>query len=391
VRILVIFNDYLQTGGERISVATEIGALKEAGIDVRLVSIDNHSLDSASSLGKAKRTFPNQDMDELVSREIADFRPDLVHAENLFPQLGAGAISAIRRSGLPWVRTIRNYRKGCIAGTFTRAGKPCTDCSGSLGRIPGIIHGCYQGGVLASVGATNYALWDSRAEHDYAPSAYILISRAMQQEIASSLQTGPVQHVVHNAAEASPKSTRAAMSDRQFDVAYVGRLANEKGLEIAMSMARLLPQRSFVFAGSGHLEAAVELLASENSNVTFVKDLDPQGVSSLMQQSRVVVVPSIWDEPFGRVAAEALAAGALPVVSDRGGLPEIVQGLAFKCVVSSADSIEWSKTVDSLLDLGPSALDAHSTAAIQHWSEKFSPKALAGRLIDVYEEVLDRR
>ena len=40
----------------------------------------------------------------------------------------------------------------------------------------------------------------------------------------------------------------------------------------------------------------------------------------------VLLVPSVWDEPFGRVAAEAMINGIPPLVSDRGSLPQVVGG-----------------------------------------------------------------
>jgi glycosyltransferase involved in cell wall biosynthesis len=42
--------------------------------------------------------------------------------------------------------------------------------------------------------------------------------------------------------------------------------------------------------------------------------------------TRVLLVPSVWEEPFGRVAAEALVNGIPPVVSDRGALPDVIDG-----------------------------------------------------------------
>ena len=42
--------------------------------------------------------------------------------------------------------------------------------------------------------------------------------------------------------------------------------------------------------------------------------------------TRVLVAPSVWDEPFGRVAAEAMINGIPPLVSDRGSLPHVVGG-----------------------------------------------------------------
>jgi len=42
--------------------------------------------------------------------------------------------------------------------------------------------------------------------------------------------------------------------------------------------------------------------------------------------TRILLVPSVWDEPFGRVAAEAMINGIPPLVSNRGALPHVVGG-----------------------------------------------------------------
>src|SRR4029077_5898603 len=42
--------------------------------------------------------------------------------------------------------------------------------------------------------------------------------------------------------------------------------------------------------------------------------------------TRILLVPSVWEEPFGRVAAEAMINGIPPLVSDRGSLPDVIGG-----------------------------------------------------------------
>jgi glycosyltransferase involved in cell wall biosynthesis len=42
--------------------------------------------------------------------------------------------------------------------------------------------------------------------------------------------------------------------------------------------------------------------------------------------TRILLAPSVWDEPFGRVAAEAMINAIPPIVSDRGSLPHVLRG-----------------------------------------------------------------
>jgi len=46
--------------------------------------------------------------------------------------------------------------------------------------------------------------------------------------------------------------------------------------------------------------------------------------ADIFSLTRILLVPSVFAEPFGRVSAEALINGVPPIVSDRGGLPETV-------------------------------------------------------------------
>lgn len=387
MKVLMLHNDYLQAGGERVSVATEIQALRDAGVEVATLLVGNESLAERNVVSKALSTFPSRPLRSSVLDSIRENEPNLIHAQNLFPQLGAGAISAFQQSGIPWVRTIRNYRKGCIAGTFTRDGAPCTDCLGNLGRLPGIAHSCYQGSKGASVGAANYAFWDGLAESRYPPSAYIAISRAAARIIGPALQDHVRTEVVYNAVSVQAQSSFVPPKDRRFDAAFLGRFSEEKGVRIALACAKSLPNVSFVFAGGGELEDEV-VSAEGMPNVTYLRGLNGAEAFNLMGESRVVLVPSQWEEPFGRVAAEALAAGAIPLVSDIGGLPEVVDTLDAVHLVRSFNDVEsWRKTLTNIL-AGTERMQYLSGRGIERWRLTFSAGASARNLIEIYESVL---
>ena len=54
--------------------------------------------------------------------------------------------------------------------------------------------------------------------------------------------------------------------------------------------------------------------------------LSNQNVKQIMSESSLIVIPSLWDEPFGLVAAEAMSCGVGIISSNSGGLPEIIKG-----------------------------------------------------------------
>lgn len=110
-------------------------------------------------------------------------------------------------------------------------------------------------------------------------------------------------------------------------VAYVGRLVEEKGIEVLLeAWNRGLAQDEdgvLLVAGTGKPEYEAKLKAKAAKNVKFLGGLPD--TKSVYRASDLTVVPSLWEEPFGLVPLEAVACGSVPLVSDRGFLPEIVK------------------------------------------------------------------
>ena len=102
------------------------------------------------------------------------------------------------------------------------------------------------------------------------------------------------------------------------------------------------------------------------------------------------MVPSTWDEPFGRVAVEAMAVGAVPLVANRGGLPEAVRALPIDAVVHASNDDAWRKKCRQVLDLDSVALNSLSSAAIEVWKTKFTEHSLGMNLKRHYEELLSQ-
>lgn len=391
MRVLILFNDYLQAGGERQSVASEVRALTSAGVEVRLHRIDNSTLDAMGRFGKARSVVGTSDVLNQLRGAISSFKPDLVHAENLFPQLGGAAIRVLSHQNLPWVRTLRNYRKGCLAGTFELSGRSCTLCSSSLLALPGIRHKCYKSGRMESTAASVSRILDLRAEAQYPPLAYFSVSDFVARRISADTLPEVPTITVYNAIERPLDVQILPPIERDFDICFVGRLEDEKGLARAVELARTDRYR-WAFVGGGSLRPVVEELAEGSvGRVNYLGPLTYDRTMSVMSRSKVAVVPSIWDEPFGRVAVEAMAVGAVPLVANRGGLPEAVRGLPIDAVVQAPNDDAWRKKCREVLDLDSVALSALSNAAIEVWKTNFAEQTLGSTLKRHYETLLSQR
>lgn len=143
---------------------------------------------------------------------------------------------------------------------------------------------------------------------------------------------------------------------------YVGRLAPVKGVHVLIdAFAKLrarFPDAHLVIAGSSFFSGAVRtayeselarLAERLGDAVVFTGYLPRSRLKDLYRACDVVVVPSIWPEPFGLVVLEAMAAGTCVVASNVGGLPEIIDHGRTGMLVGAGDPRALADAIAELL------------------------------------------
>lgn len=136
-----------------------------------------------------------------------------------------------------------------------------------------------------------------------------------------------------------------------------------KGLDVALTLAERCPDVPFAFVEAWTLEdaerrALIERLA-RLPNVSLVPRA--RDMRTIYRQARLLLVPSRWEEAFGRVVVEAQVSGIPALAARRGGLPEAV-GDAGVLVDPDAGDDAWVGALRGLWD-DPTRLDALSAAA----------------------------
>lgn len=111
------------------------------------------------------------------------------------------------------------------------------------------------------------------------------------------------------------------VSPRHF--LYVGRLTEGKGVPVLLKAYTQLRKRrnqpKLLLIGNGKLS-----IAYRSEGIEHIPYMKHSLIKKYMRKSYAVIVPSIWEEPFGRVALESLCEGVPVIGSDRGALPEII-------------------------------------------------------------------
>ena len=116
----------------------------------------------------------------------------------------------------------------------------------------------------------------------------------------------------------------------KIDLLFVGQLIRGKGVHLLLeAMAKMKTARTLDIVGAGNMEGKLKALADRLGIAQRVRfnGFQPNPLG-WMRRAACVVVPSFWQEPYGLVAAEAVALGRPVVAFAIGGLPEACGGKA---------------------------------------------------------------
>jgi glycosyltransferase involved in cell wall biosynthesis len=132
-----------------------------------------------------------------------------------------------------------------------------------------------------------------------------------------------------NASERLPDEGNAArlaefLAGDQPTVVYFGKLIEQKGVQVLLQAMQTIDAR-LVVVGFGPQRPELEALAPPRT--LFTGPLEHRHLVHLLPLADVTVVPSIFPEAFGMVAAEAAAAGSPPLVARHSGLAEVAAGI----------------------------------------------------------------
>lgn len=150
-------------------------------------------------------------------------------------------------------------------------------------------------------------------------------------------------------------------------VAFTGRLEPEKGVAQLVEAARSVPAH-FVVAGEGSLRHRLECEAPEN--VHFAGALDRSDVAALLKQSDVFCLPT-RSEGFSTSLLEAAACSCAPVVTDVGGVSELISDGRFGVVLENADPETIANALFALM-ADEEALESISSAVRERVKSAFS-------------------
>jgi glycosyltransferase involved in cell wall biosynthesis len=338
---------------------------------------------------------------------LAAERPDVVHLHNTFPLLSPAVLYACRDAGVPVVATLHNYKLACANGEFFRDGAVCHDCAGHL-PTHGVEHGCYRGSRVATVPVALATTVHRRAWRSLV-SAYIFISasqRDLLRPVGLPAERSFVRYNLippHERPQGSPEHPQPGRppQERAPYVAYAGRLDRAKGVRLLMAgwddyLSRSPrpgaepaspqpgPGLRLVIAGGGPLQGEVAAWAATRPSVGRARPRAPPPGAALIAAARAVILPSEWEETFGLVAVESMAAGTAPIATGHGSFTELitpgVDGVLFPPGDAAALGLALADAHDH-----PEQYETYGDHARKSYEQRFDPEQNLEQLIGIYE------
>jgi glycosyltransferase involved in cell wall biosynthesis len=190
--------------------------------------------------------------------------------------------------------------------------------------------------------------------------------------------------------EGNAERLAAFLDGDEQTVVYFGKLLFNKGVHVLLDALRRVDARA-VIVGFGDYRAQLEAMAPPRT--LFTGPLEHRHLAQLLPLADVTVVPSIFPEAFGMVAAEAAAAGSPPLVARHSGLAEIAEGLEAEypheyrhlAGFATGDADDLTAKLDALLALPAEERRSVAAAARRATVDRWSWAGVARRLLEPFQ------
>ena len=278
---------------------------------------------------------------------------DLFHAcaKHHLDILHVHSVLSSRACPVPLIRTVHGHQPYCPSGGrfLKRQGQPCNrrySLAGcALGHLKDHCGSVRPANILAEFRGT----WAEMRTLRSIPT--ITVSRFLKEQMVRSGYAEERIHVLHLPAP-DVKTYSPPPSEGIPRFVFLGRLTPEKGVSwLLRALKETTVPVHLDIAGEGFEEPELRRLAAQlnvQDRVTFHGWIDGERVHSLLREARALVFPSVWHEPGGTVAFEAMVNGRAVVMSRVGGMPEVISEEVNGLLVEPNDVAALARAIDRL-------------------------------------------
>ena len=390
MKIVSIHNYYQVRGGEDQLFEDEASLLESKGHEVIWHTASSDSIKKSQLASVALNTLWSRKSYYELIELIQLHRPDVIHSVNTFPLFSPSIFHAARKLNVPLVATIQNYRYFCAQAMCFRNGKACEAC---LGKIPwrAITNRCYKGSIIGSTVVASMQMIHRklRSWQNYIDVICVASDFSKSKLVKAGI---PEERMIikPNFAPNDP----GQRTGRGGYAVFVGRLANEKGLNTLVDAWRMLAHRGskipLKIVGDGPDADVVRGLASELEHVEWLGRIPNQQVYDVVGEASCLVFPSTGYESLPKTLIESMAVGTPVIGAAIGSLTEVVTPGKTGSVFPVGDSEALAIAAIDFFEKS----DEHPMmrqACRDQFVGRFTAESNYYQLIQIYKEAIRRR
>jgi glycosyltransferase involved in cell wall biosynthesis len=365
--VLLVTPRWTRNGGVGAHVLASAEVLARHGIEVSVLvaRAESHEPPDGVTIHQSPELFDTQRPMDARLAPVSSLKPDVVHLHQVdHPDI----LEALRRRA-PVLISAHAYA-ACTSGVHHfRPGHECDRPHGA-GCVPNLaLRGCAHTRHVKAVART-----------------YLRMSRVLRAlhgaDLAVSYSAAVDRHLAVNGVSrraivplfSTMATTSGSGHQTRRRVLFAGRVVKPKGVDVLVRAAREV-DAEFVICGEGVGLEHVRMLARRlgvGERVRFDGWVDPQTLARELAEASIVVLPSVWPEPFGLVGIEALASGRPVVASMTGGICDWLENGVSGLGVQPGDPRALAGALNELL-ADPDRQSAMGAAGREMVAARFSP------------------
>lgn len=335
------------------------------------------------------KSIYSYEAEQCLDRFLSNNSVDIAHLHIHYGTLTSSILRSLRRFNIKALQHLHEYRTYCPIYTSMRDGVECKSCS--VGNyLPCTVHRCNRNSIFRSAFSTLEMYVSDLLGAKKTPVGFVTVSEYQKSLVVEQGLDESLTSTVYNPVYPGFFDASHVKTGERNGIVFVGRVEAYKGIYTVLQIAEAIPDINFTIIGSGSEKENVlnQISKKKLKNVYFEGQLTREEIILRLSSFRAILIPSIWSETFGLTAVEGMAARLVPIVSNVGGLPEVV-GLDKRCgiVCEPNNTEQFIKAVRLVSDDNEYASKLANDAN-QRARTIFSEENYINNLIKIYEKYL---
>lgn len=356
MKILLSNKFYYRRGGDCIYMLNLEQLLKQHGHEVAVFAMDyqenistpwsKYFPQNMSKLMAFTRPFGSNEVKTKFNRLLDDFKPDVVHLNNIHTQLSPVMAELAHKRGIKVVWTLHDYKLLCPRYDCLRNGTDICELCFNGDKSNCKTYKCIKGSALASMIGYKEAVTWNRERLEASTDVFVCPSHFMAEKMAQGKFDKKKLLTLCNFIDVD-KCKKYEYSKEDY-YCYVGRLSHEKGVSTLIEAAKQLPYKLVVIGGGALSDELKAKANGSKGKIELVGYKQWDEIKTLVGKARFTVIPSEWYENNPLSVIEAQCIGTPVLGANIGGIPELIENGVTGMTFESHNVDDLTKKIETM-------------------------------------------